>query len=240
MDLLCNVWNASSARTAESLGYTMVGTSSGAIADSLGYEDGEKMSFNELAYMVDRIKSAIDLPLSVDLEAGYSRDPGTIVDHIERLSELGIQSINLEDSLVGHSRMILPKTAFADLLSKIKAEICSRGIETFINVRTDTYLLNVKNRTAETIERGKAYKASGADGLFVPCLTTLTDMEEIIQAVDLPLNVMCMPDLPDFQKLSAIGVSRVSMGDFVYQAQKQFLKQTLEKIHIEQSFNEIF
>ena len=37
----------------------------------LGYEDGEEMSFDELFYVVSRIKTVSELPLSVDLEAGY-------------------------------------------------------------------------------------------------------------------------------------------------------------------------
>lgn len=99
--LICNVWDVPSARIAEKLGFETMGTSSSAIAEMLGYEDGEQMQFSELEYIVQRIVSTVQLPLSVDLEAGYSRDPKKIANHIERLYKIGVVGINIEDSLVG-------------------------------------------------------------------------------------------------------------------------------------------
>lgn len=68
--LIANVWDASSAIAAQHAGYQALGTSSAAIAAMLGYEDGEAMSFDELLYIVTRIKSVSQLPLSVDVESG--------------------------------------------------------------------------------------------------------------------------------------------------------------------------
>jgi len=85
--LICNVWDVESARLAQKLNFKAMGTSSGAIATMLGYQDGEEMSFDELEYIVERITSSTAIPLSVDLEAGYSREPGEIADHIRRLVE---------------------------------------------------------------------------------------------------------------------------------------------------------
>ena len=72
--LLANVWDASSAQAAQQAGYQALGSSSAAIAAMLGYEDGEEMSFDELFYVVSRIKTVSELPLSVDLEAGSRAD----------------------------------------------------------------------------------------------------------------------------------------------------------------------
>ena len=64
-------------RAAQQAGYQALGSSSAAIAAMLGYEDGEEMSFDELFYVVSRIKTVSEPPLSVDLEAGYARQPAT-------------------------------------------------------------------------------------------------------------------------------------------------------------------
>ena len=95
--LICNVWDVESARIAQELQYDAIGTSSGAIASTLGYPDGKKMSFAELAYIVGHIAQSTQAPLSVDLEAGYSRDPQKIVEHILRLEQIGVVGINIED-----------------------------------------------------------------------------------------------------------------------------------------------
>ncbi|SAX81658.1 carboxyvinyl-carboxyphosphonate phosphorylmutase [Klebsiella pneumoniae] len=78
--LLANVWDASSAQAAQQAGYQALGSSSAAIAAMLGYEDGEEMSFDELFYVVSRIKTVSELPLSVDLEAGYGATTSHIID----------------------------------------------------------------------------------------------------------------------------------------------------------------
>ncbi|WP_276372868.1 isocitrate lyase/phosphoenolpyruvate mutase family protein [Chryseolinea sp. H1M3-3] len=60
--LIANSWNVKSAQIIEKVGYHAVATSSGAIADSLGYKDGQQISFEELLYVVKRIKSVLTSP----------------------------------------------------------------------------------------------------------------------------------------------------------------------------------
>ncbi|STW81467.1 carboxyvinyl-carboxyphosphonate phosphorylmutase [Klebsiella pneumoniae] len=105
--LLANVWDASSAQAAQQAGYQALGSSSAAIAAMLGYEDGEEMSFDELFYVVSRIKTVSELPLSVDLEAGYGATTSHIIDNIRRLAHLGVSGINLEDIMWWMVRVVL-------------------------------------------------------------------------------------------------------------------------------------
>src|SRR5688500_19598285 len=83
--ILANVWNAKSAQIAENSGFKAVATSSGAIADSLGYKDGEHIPFAELLYIVKRIKASITIPLSVDIGRGYTDDLKVLNEHIQAL-----------------------------------------------------------------------------------------------------------------------------------------------------------
>lgn len=102
--ILCNVWDVASAKVAEKSGFQAIGTSSAAIASMLGYEDGEKIKFEELCYFVKKIAKSTSLPLSIDLEAGYSRTPTEIIKHIKILSTYGVVGINIEDSILNEER----------------------------------------------------------------------------------------------------------------------------------------
>ena len=235
--LLANVWDASSAQAAQQAGYQALGSSSAAIAAMLGYEDGEEMSFDELFYVVSRIKTVSELPLSVDLEAGYGATTSHIIDNIRRLAHLGVSGINLEDShVVDGTRRLDDAERFAVKLQEI-TRACP-GL--FVIVRTDTFLLNVQDALVQTLYRGQLYAKHGACGFFVPCVTRAEDITAIVHHVPLPLNVMCMPELADFSTLSTLGVKRISMGNFIYAATQARLKDLLCQVQTQHSFSGVF
>jgi 2-methylisocitrate lyase-like PEP mutase family enzyme len=237
---ICNVWDVASAKTAEKLGFNAIGTSSAAIASMLGYEDGEEMSFEELLFIVKRIAACCDLPLTVDIEAGYSDDPLMTADYIKALAEVGVVGINIEDSKVKGVRRLLDADIFADYLLKIKQKLSQQQIDIFINVRTDTFLLGGENALSETQKRASLYQNTGADGLFVPCITNVDDIQAIVSAIKLPINVMCMPDLPDFDVLSTLGVKRISMGNFLFDKLQSDFEVTLKNIVDKNGFSSLF
>lgn len=235
--LIANVWDAASARAAEQAGYQALGTSSAAIAAMLGYEDGEGMSFDELFYIVTRIKSVTGLPLSVDIEAGFGESTEAIVLNLKRLATLGIAGVNLEDSrVVNGVRQLDDASVFAGTLKAIREELA----DMFINARTDPYLVKHPLALQETFARGRLYHAAGADGLFVPGLTSEKEMAMISREIPLPLNVMCMPGLADFDTLAKQGVKRISMGNFVHASLQSTLEKTLMTIASQQSFAGVF
>ena len=238
--LICNVWDVVSAKAAQELNFKSIGTSSGAIASMLGYPDGEKMSFTELEYIVERITKSTELPLTVDLEAGYSRNPSEIVENIIKLTNLGVVGVNIEDSIVGEKRELMSSDSFAELLEKINSSLIRQNQKVFINVRTDTFLIGISNPIQETIERAKKYKNAGAGGLFVPCIVKEKDIAAVIENIDLPLNVMCMPNLPDFVTLQKLGVKRISMGGFVQSKLTKVLEKELSSILQNNSFENLF
>lgn len=239
--LIANVWDAASAIVAQKAGYQALGTSSAAIAATLGYEDGQAMSFDELLYIVGRIKSVSDLPLSVDMEAGFGSHAGEIATHLKCLAQLGVVGVNLEDSrVINHVRQLEEATAFASTIKAVRGALDSEAHHLFLNIRTDTYLLALPEPLQETLSRGQLYKAAGADGLFVPCLTSEKDMKTISDTIGLPLNIMCMPGLPTFDKLKQAGVSRISMGNFVHSAIQSELEKIMLAIQSHHTFEGVF
>lgn len=238
--IICNVWDVPSVKVAEKLNFKAVGTSSAAIATMLGYEDGEQMSFAELTYIVKRILDNTKLPLTVDIEAGYSDDAQEIADHIKTLFELGVQGINIEDSYVLKERSLINADEFAKKLSEIKKALTKAKIKTFINVRSDSFLLAKDNALEESLKRIELYELSGADGIFIPCIEKESDIMTVVKSTQLPVNVMCMPNLPNFTILTQLGVKRISMGNFIFDQMTHHLEHTLHSIKQAQTFRPIF
>lgn len=238
--LLCNVWDVPSAKLAEKLQFKAIGTSSGAIAQMLGYRDGEEISFAELAYIVKRIVANVQTPLTVDLEAGYSRKPRLIAEHIKQLIDLGIVGINIEDSLVDQKRYLLGADVFASHLEAVIKELGDHARHIFINVRTDTFLLGHSEALEETLVRAGLYHQVGADGLFVPTIQKEEDIQAVVRESKLPVNVMCMSSLPDFATLKAIGVKRISMGNFLHSYLLKQMEQSLQQIITTGEFKPLF
>lgn len=234
--LLGNVWDVNSARIFEGRGFQAIGTSSAAIANMLGYADGEEVSFSELLYIVKRVIANTSIPLSVDLEGGYGKTTSEVIGHVEQLYQLGVAGINIEDSVVHKDREILEASNFVQVISGIKEYMHKKRMDLFLNVRTDTFLLSVENPLEETLKRITAFEEAGADGIFVPCITKENDIKTVVSATNLPINVMCMPELPSFQRLTDLGVKRISMGNFIHNSMMKYLESTIQTVQEHQSF----
>jgi 2-methylisocitrate lyase-like PEP mutase family enzyme len=241
--IICNVWDVASAQAAEKNGFKIIGTSSAAIACMLGYADGEFMPFNELLYIVKRITACSKLPLTVDIEAGFSDDAQTTTDYIKALAEVGIVGINIEDSKVNKAngeRVLVNEKYFAQYLLAITTQLEQDNISLFINVRTDTFLLGIEGAIKESQKRAKLYQDAGADGLFVPCIFEAEAIKAVVNSTILPINVMCMPDLADFATLKSLGIKRISMGNFIFDALQNDMTIKLKNIIQSQSFGSVF
>ncbi|WP_057830783.1 isocitrate lyase/PEP mutase family protein [Colwellia sp. TT2012] len=241
--LLCNVWDVASAKTAEKLGFSAIGTSSAAIASMLGYADGEHMAFDELLFIVKRITACCELPLSVDIEAGFSDNAQITAGYIKALAKVGVVGINIEDSKVSKTneeRLLINENTFATYLAAITSQLLEDSISIFINVRTDTFLLGIADAVKATQKRAKLYQVAGADGLFVPCLVQAEATAAVVNSTTLPVNVMCMRDLADFASLKSLGVKRISMGNFLFDALQDDLATRLSNIVQSNSFKAVF
>lgn len=236
--LLGNVWDVQSAKMYETLHFKAIGTSSAAIAKSLGYDDGENMPFEELLFIVRKIRQATRLPLSVDIEAGYGKNADEVVNNIHQLYELGVAGINIEDSVViDNQRIFEDAVAFSNKLKAVKQNLAARAVDIFINVRCDAYLLNTAYATEEALSRIHLYEQVGIEGIFLPGITKEEDIEKVVRNTGLPVNVMCMPGLPNFDTLQALGVKRISMGNFLNDYASKNLQKVTQNIVEEKSFS---
>ncbi len=215
--LIANVWDAVSAQAAEKSGFTVIGTSSHAIANMLGYEDGQNIPFDEMLYIIERIKKSVSIEVSADIESGFTEDLNQLNQYIEKLVDIGIVGINLEDGNTDEkSRILSDSSILESKIKSIKNHLKSKGKDIFINARIDTYTTKVEDPLSETLKRGKIYKDAGADGIFVPLVEEKNDIEKIINEVGLPLNVFVTPKLNSYRLISQLGVHRISSGNKVY------------------------
>ena len=237
---LGNVWDVQSALLFQKSGFKAIGTSSAAIAASLGYDDGEDMPFKDLVWVVKKIHAKVDIPLSVDIEGGYSRNVDDIIENIKTLHQMGVEGINIEDSAVNETREMLDMEVFSNTIMKVKSYLLENRMNIFLNVRTDAYILGLDHPLEKTLERIKRYEESGADGIFVPCIVDEEEIAKVVQSTSLPINVLCMPNLPSFSTLINLGVKRISSGHFIHNHIAGNLEKTINTIIEQQSFNSLF
>lgn len=242
--LIANVWDAPSVKMAAQCGYAIAGTSSAAIAESLGCNDGEQMPWSEMAVALTHIAKAANkynIALSVDMEAGYSRNTDIIVKHLQYIQDIGAIGINIEDSIVKDGqRSLVNADAFADTLRRIVSEIIARKIQLYINVRTDCYLLLNQAPLKETLHRAVLYEKAGVQGLFVPGLSNIEDIQALSKNSNLTLNLMALPELTNFKQLYTLGVKRLSMGNFLHKKLLSEHQQLLNNIRATNSFSVLF
>ncbi|BBP99541.1 hypothetical protein BSFA1_46700 [Burkholderia sp. SFA1] len=211
--LLPNAWDAGSARLIEAQGASAIATTSAGFAWSLGYPDGRLLPFDEVVASVRRIVRVLEVPLSVDVENGYADDPRIAADQVMKLAELGIAGINIEDGPDDASLL-------AAKIDAIKNAVAKAGLDLFVNARSDVFLASLVEKAKqphEAIARGNLYASAGADGLFLPALVQPSDIEAIVSAIRLPLNVMALPGLADAATLGQLGVRRLSAGSGISQ-----------------------
>ena len=211
--LLANCWDAGSARLLESLGARALATTSAGLSWSNGHPDGDALPVELLVASVRAITRVIKVPLTVDVEAGYSNDPETVAETVAALIEVGAVGINLEDGAA-------PPDLLEAKIDRVKKRAARAGVDLFVNARTDVYLRGLvaaAARPEESVARARRYRSAGADGIFVPKVVDASDIRSIASAITLPLNVLAWPGLPSAAELTALGVRRLSSGSALAQ-----------------------
>lgn len=238
--LIGNVWDVASAQLFEKLGFKAIATSSSAVADTLGEEDGENISFDDYLRVVRGILTHTSLPLSVDLESGYGSTSDEIVDNIKRLVELGVVGINLEDSKkVDGKRSLEDADQFTERLGEIAQLLDDQKIHIYINLRCDPFLLQVPNALGESLKRVALYEEY-VSGIFLPFINQAADIKAVKEQTDLPLNVLSMKGLPGFDTLQDLGVKRISIGGSMYNYLKGRMEELIQSIQENKSVDILF
>jgi 2-methylisocitrate lyase-like PEP mutase family enzyme len=205
---LPNAWDAGSAKLFENLGAPAIATTSAGMAWSLGYPDGRALPVEEALDATARMARILTVPLSVDIENGYSDDPLKVAEHVLRLVDLGVCGVNIEDGRDSPDVLSAKIDAIRNAVSKRNSDI-------YINARCDVFLAQLVDKpdlVHESIARGRRYKSAGADGFFLPAVCKEEDIRTVVSGVALPLNVMVWSGLLPSCELGLLGVRRLSAG----------------------------
>ncbi len=214
--ILPNAWDVASGKIFELEGFKAIGTTSAGIAATLGYADGQKMSLAENMDVVQRIVRSTTLPVSADIESGYATSIEGIVKAAQAVLNVGAVGLNLEDSTGDPTTPLFDKALQQDKIKAIREMSVDKGIHLVINARTDGIMIHDESPQSlrDAIDRGNAYKAAGADCIFVPDVGNLAkkSIAILVKEIDAPINIIAGAMTPPIPELQDMGVSRVSVG----------------------------
>jgi len=217
--VLPNAWDVITARVIESAGFAAIATSSAGVAWALGYPDGERISRGEMLAVVRRIASSVRVPVSADMEAAYGPTPEAAAETARGVIAAGAVGLNLEDGT--NEGRLVDIALQQDRIRAMRAAGAAAGVPLVINARTDAF--DVKEwspteRLAAAVRRANAYRAAGADCLFVPHVSDAVTISRLAREIEGPLNVIAGPPAPTIPELERLGVKRASLGPRVVQA----------------------
>ena len=219
--VLPNAWDAVTARLFVQAGARAIATTSAGIAATLGYADGQNVPRELMMQAIARIANAVSVPVTADIESGYADSPKGLGESMRAVINAGAIGVNLEDATGDTSQ---PLFALEEQIERIRAAREAGddvNIPVVINARTDVYLEKVgepATRFAETVRRLNAYHQAGADCLFVPGITDMPTLTQLVQSVAGPLNVLAGPGMPPVADLQSIGIARLSVGSAIMRA----------------------
>jgi 2-methylisocitrate lyase-like PEP mutase family enzyme len=208
--LLPNAWDAGSARVLAKRGFAAIATTSGGMAWSLGYADGEQAPLAEVLAAIARITRVVDPPVTADIEGGYGETPAAVEATVRAVIAAGVAGINLEDGMLGGQRS---RDDAARRIHAARAAAVAAGVPIVINARIDNWLLSSVNddrRFDDALKRAEAYLAAGADCIYPIGLDDSQALAALVRAIDAPVNVGAHPGLADLASLACLGVARVS------------------------------
>jgi 2-methylisocitrate lyase-like PEP mutase family enzyme len=226
--VLPNAWDVASARAVVAAGFPVVATTSGGVAASLGYEDHERAPSDEMLAAARRIAGAVEVPVTVDAEAGYGMEP---TDLVVALKEIGAAGCNLEDTDHATGQLRDP-VEHAAWLRAVREAASDQGYGLVINARLDVFLAAAASqsdagsqgdRVEEALRRADAYVESGADCVFPIVLWERDALAVFVSEAPGPVNVLRIPPAPSDAELAELGVARVSYGGLLHHgAMEQF------------------
>ena len=228
--VLPNAWDALSARAVEAAGFPVVATTSAGVAEALGYADHEQAPVEEMLAALRRIASAVAVPVTADMEAGYGLDPAELA---ERVIAAGAVGLNLEDSDHRPGRLLVDAEAQAERLAAVKAAGQRARVDLVLNARIDVHLRQVgapEHRLEEALRRARLYRQAGADGVYPIGVCDEPTIRAFLEQLSAPLNILVRPGCPPLAHLAILGVRRASLGPFLVRASVQHLRQLLDQL----------
>jgi 2-methylisocitrate lyase-like PEP mutase family enzyme len=207
--LMPNAWDRGSAKLLASLGFAAIATTSSGFAATLGLLDGSVTPDQAIEHAAD-IVSAIDRPVSADLENLYADDLEGVAETVRRAIGAGLAGCSIED-YSGPDGYLYDRVLATERVAAAAEAAHSGPVHLVLTARAENFLRGNPDLD-DTIARLQSYAEAGADVLYAPSITKSADLRRLVNSVDRPVNVLALPGVPPVAELAAIGVKRISVG----------------------------
>jgi 2-methylisocitrate lyase-like PEP mutase family enzyme len=233
--VLPNAWDVATAKAVVGAGFPAVATTSGGVAAALGFEDHEGAPAEEMLAAAARIATSVDVPVTIDAEAGYGMEPADLVAALVRAGAAGC---NLEDTDHAAGKLRDP-AEHAGWLRGVRDGASDRGYGLVINARIDVFLPAVLSGSGEgsqlklvpeALRRAHAYLEAGVDCVFPIALWESDALAAFMSEVSGLVNVLSLPRAPSLPELSELGVARISYGSLLHREAIERFKGTLGRL----------
>ena len=204
-----NPWDVGSARLLSLCGFQALATTSAGFAWSIGKLD-QQVTRGELVAHVASLTESTDLPLNVDSERCYPDDPGGVAETVALLAGAGAAGFSIEDYDPASDSIDSLEIAAARVAVAAEAARSLRD-PMVLTGRAENHIRGVDDLD-DTIARLIAYRDAGADVVYAPGLSDLDRIAAVVDAVEVPVNVLALANGPTVEELASVGVRRVSTG----------------------------
>lgn len=232
-------WDAFSALLFECAGFQCIGTTSGGVNWVKGRMDYVYSTPRlEMMRAYGEIAAATTLPVSGDLENGYGEDPEEVAETIRSSIAQGMVGGSIEDqgtiptdAAFTNGELIAFDLAVERIRSAREAANASEFPYT-LTARCEVYYTGCADPYKEAVKRLNAYRAAGADCLFVPGLNDLKNLELLVKEVDGPISfgMGATPEPLTLSILEDVGILRVSTGGGLTRATFSLVQRAAKKI----------
>ena len=235
--VLPNAWDAGSAIVMAQAGFRAIATTSAGIAFTMGLPDGQHVGREAMLERVEQIVTAVPVPVSADLEAGYGPAPEDVAATVRGALRAGAVGCNIEDASGDPDEPLFDIELACDRI-RAATEVAQRANQPFVlNARTDPYLVRAgtgAQNFAEAVRRANAYRAAGAHCLFVPGSLDSDTIARLAREIDGPLNVLGAragsASALTIAQLESLGVKRVSVGGSLSAAVLTFVGEKMREL----------
>ena len=242
--VLLNSWDTGSSKLIEACGFKAVATTSMGVAASMGYPDSQVIQLSEMLGVITGIVNAVQVPVSVDIEAGYGNNLNEVIDSVRKIIATGIVGINIEDS-IDMSPVLIDEMEFCERISAIRSLSDSLGFHLVINARTDSFYtssVTLQEKLSESIRRGNKYREAGADCIFVQPVWEKETISTLVKEINAPINILANPSIgagmaPTIRELQDLGVARVSLGSSLMKATLALIKKVADELSEKGTYN---
>jgi methylisocitrate lyase len=207
-----NPWDVGSARYLAAHGFKALATTSSGFAWSVGRRDNGVTLEEALAHF-RAIAGAVDVPVNGDFEGGFAIEPDGVAANVAwAATTTGISGISIEDSTGDDASPLFDFELSVERIRAARGAIDASGTGVLLTGRSEGFICG-RPDLAETIRRLAAYADAGAECLYAPGLTSISDFSAVVQAVaPKPVNALVYSDFTTVAALADVGVRRISVG----------------------------